>query len=113
MTTNRHSTPRHEIAGTGMPRLLTLRDVTAVTALSRSAVYALMASPEALPDRDPLDRQHRVPTVSKGEETPAVGTGSWPVRHHEPAYPMCVHWALARGRCAPPSNPRRRAALSC
>ena len=26
-----------------MPRLLTLRDVTAATALSRSAVYALMA----------------------------------------------------------------------
>ena len=26
-----------------MPRLLTLRDVTAVTALSRSAIYALMA----------------------------------------------------------------------
>ena len=30
-------------AGNAMPRLLTLRDVTAATALSRSAVYALMA----------------------------------------------------------------------
>ena len=43
MTTNRPSTPRRQTAGTAMPRLLTLRDVTAATALSRSAVYALMA----------------------------------------------------------------------
>ena len=37
-------------------RLLTLRDVTAMTALSRSAVYALMAEsrfPEADPRREP------------------------------------------------------------
>ena len=43
MTTTRHSSPRPQPAGTAMPRLLTLRDVTAATALSRSAVYALMA----------------------------------------------------------------------
>ena len=43
MTTNRDATPRRPTAGTAVPRLLTLRDVTAVTALSRSAVYALMA----------------------------------------------------------------------
>ena len=43
MTTNRHSAPRRLTAGTAVPRLLTLRDVTTVTALSRSAVYALMA----------------------------------------------------------------------
>ncbi len=43
MTTNREATPEHPSAGVGMPRLLTLRDVTAATALSRSAVYALMA----------------------------------------------------------------------
>ncbi len=43
MTTNRHATPEQPSAGAGMPRLLTLRDVTAATALSRSAVYALMA----------------------------------------------------------------------
>ena len=43
MTTNRDATPRRPSAGTAVPRLLTLRDVTAATALSRSAVYALMA----------------------------------------------------------------------
>ena len=43
MTTNRHGTPEHPSTAAGMPRLLTLRDVTAATALSRSAVYALMA----------------------------------------------------------------------
>ena len=43
MTTNRHATPEHPIDSATMPRLLTLRDVTAATALSRSAVYALMA----------------------------------------------------------------------
>ena len=42
MTTNRQATPQRQTAGV-MPRLLTLRDVTAATALSRSAVYALMA----------------------------------------------------------------------
>ena len=43
MTTNRDATPPHATARTTVPRLLTLRDVIAVTALSRSAVYALMA----------------------------------------------------------------------
>ena len=43
MTTNRDATPRRPTAGTAALRLLTLRDVTALTALSRSAVYALMA----------------------------------------------------------------------
>ena len=43
MTTNRHAPPVQPNASAGMPRLLTLRDVTAATALSRSAVYALMA----------------------------------------------------------------------
>lgn len=43
MTTNRHTTPRQQTTGPVLPRLLTLRDVTAATALSRSAVYALMA----------------------------------------------------------------------
>ena len=38
MTTNRHDAPRHQVAGSGMTRLLTLRDVKAATALSRSAV---------------------------------------------------------------------------
>ena len=42
MTTNRQSPPQPRTAGV-MPRLLTLRDVTAATALSRSAVYAMMA----------------------------------------------------------------------
>ena len=42
MTTNREATPEHPSAS-AVPRLLTLRDVTAATALSRSAVYALMA----------------------------------------------------------------------
>ncbi len=42
MTTNRQSTPQPRTAGV-MPRLLTLRDVMAATALSRSAVYAMMA----------------------------------------------------------------------
>ena len=41
MTTNPHARPVQPTAA--MPRLLTLRDVTAATALSRSAVYALMA----------------------------------------------------------------------
>ena len=43
MTTNRHATDGQPSAGAGMPRLLTLRDVMAATALSRSAVYAMMA----------------------------------------------------------------------
>ena len=43
MTTNRPPSPVQPTPGTAMPRLLTLRDVTAATALSRSAVYALMA----------------------------------------------------------------------
>ena len=76
MTTNRHAFPRRETAGTGMPRLLTLRDITAVTALfplGRLHADGRVPIPEAHPDRDPLDRQHRVPTVSKGEETPAAG----------------------------------------
>ena len=42
MTTDPHAPPVQPGAG-AMPRLLTLRDVTAATALSRSAVYALMA----------------------------------------------------------------------
>ena len=42
MTTNRQSTPQPQTAGV-LPRLLTLRDVIAATALSRSAVYAMMA----------------------------------------------------------------------
>ena len=42
MTTTPHATPVQPTAA-AMPRLLTLRDVTAATALSRSAVYALMA----------------------------------------------------------------------
>ena len=45
MTTNPHAAPEHASAGAGMPGLLTLRDVMAATALSRSAVYALMAVP--------------------------------------------------------------------
>ena len=43
MTTNPHAAPDQPTAGAAMPRLLTLRDVTAATALSRSAVYAMMA----------------------------------------------------------------------
>ena len=43
MTTTPHTPPVQPTAGAGMPKLLTLRDVTAATALSRSAVYALMA----------------------------------------------------------------------
>ena len=39
MTANREATPEQPSAGAGMARLLTLRDVTAATALSRSAVY--------------------------------------------------------------------------
>ena len=42
MTTNRQSIPQPRAAG-NMPRLLTLRDVIAATALSRSAVCAMMA----------------------------------------------------------------------
>ncbi len=43
MTTNRHASEHPSVSGAGIPRLLTLRDVMAATALSRSAVYALMA----------------------------------------------------------------------
>ena len=43
MPTTPHAAPNRPTAGAAMPRLLTLRDVTAVTALSRSAVYGLMA----------------------------------------------------------------------
>ena len=55
MTTNREATPEHPSAS-AVPRLLTLRDVTAATALSRSAVYALMAEsrfPKPIPHRQP------------------------------------------------------------
>ena len=48
--------------------------------------------------------------MSKGNEKPAVETGSWRLGHHEPADPMC-YIGLARGRSAPPSNPLRPAAL--
>ena len=43
MTTNRGAPRRAHAAAGGLPRLLTLREVTAATALSRSAIYALMA----------------------------------------------------------------------
>ncbi len=43
MTTNRDFTRRRASVGNSLPRLLTLRDVTELTALSRSAVYALMS----------------------------------------------------------------------
>ena len=43
MTTKPHAPLLQPSAGTAMPRLLTLRDVKAITALSRSAIYALMA----------------------------------------------------------------------
>ena len=76
MTTNPHATPVQPSAGDAMPRLLTLRDVTAATTLSRSAVYALMAEsrfPEADPHRQPgrplgragSARLHRQPSPSR------------------------------------------------
>ena len=43
MTTNRRFPHRAQAAAGGMPRLLTLRDVTEATALSRSVIYDLMA----------------------------------------------------------------------
>ena len=43
MTTKPHAPTVQPSAGDAMPRLLTLRDVKAITALSRSAIYALMA----------------------------------------------------------------------
>ena len=43
MTTNPHAPSVQPSAGAAMPRLLTLREVTAATALSLSAVYAMMA----------------------------------------------------------------------
>ncbi len=43
MTTSPHAPPVQPSAGDAMPRLLTLHDVKAITALSRSAIYALMA----------------------------------------------------------------------
>ena len=43
MPTNCPAIHRPHAGDSMMPRLLTLRDVTTVTALSRSAVYALMA----------------------------------------------------------------------
>ena len=48
--------------------------------------------------------------MSKGNEVPPVGAGSWRLGHHEPADPMS-DIGLARGRCAPPSNPRHPATL--
>ena len=44
MQTDRSPTHRREVPARAMPTLLTLRDVTQATALSRSAVYALMAA---------------------------------------------------------------------
>ena len=43
MQTDHSPTARREGGTSAMPTLLTLRDVTRATALSRSAVYALMA----------------------------------------------------------------------
>jgi len=43
MTTSPHLAPAEPSAGAAMPKLLTLREVMAATALSRSTVYALMA----------------------------------------------------------------------
>ena len=43
MQTDHSPTHRREVPASAMPRLLTLRAVTQATALSRSAIYALMA----------------------------------------------------------------------
>ena len=43
MTTNPQAPTAEQPSARAMPKLLTLRDVTAATALSRSAVYAMMA----------------------------------------------------------------------
>ncbi len=42
MTTNRYHRDPNDHGARSVPRLLTLRDVTQMTALSRSAVYGLM-----------------------------------------------------------------------
>ena len=44
MSTNPHAIDPPQAGDTTLPRLLTLCDVTAMTALSRSAVYALMSN---------------------------------------------------------------------
>ncbi len=67
MTTNRQSAPQPRTAG-DMPRLLTLRDVTQATALSRSAVYALMAE-----SRLRVDRRHKDPDHRRGGQWTAGG----------------------------------------
>ena len=98
MTTNRQPTPQSQTAGV-MPRLLTLRDVTAATALSRSAVYALMAEsrfPKPDPHRQPggpvgragSARLHRQPSPSRLRSARRVaGTirGPHDRQHEEPA----------------------------
>ena len=83
MTTDRDATRRRPIAGPAVPRFLTLRDVTAAIALTRSAVYALMAEslfPEADPHRQPGGplgrtggaRLHRQPSPSWLRDRPAA-----------------------------------------
>ena len=62
----------------------------------------------ALEDLDPFTKSEM--TSSRTTET-AHGNSWLPTcRCREPAYPMC-HIVLARGRCAPPSNPRLPAAV--
>ena len=107
MQTDHSSTPRPEVAASAMPRLLTLRDVTQATALSRSAIYALMAEsplPEADPYwqpggplgragsaglyRQPSPRRHRAASRLAGAET-SSGAG-WNRSARRPHLPDAV-----------------------
>ena len=74
-------------------RLLTLRDVTAMTALSRSAVYALMA-------------ESRFPKpIRVGSR--AVRWVEQEVLDYIASRPLVYTRGLARGTAASPSTPRR------
>ena len=126
MTTNRQLTSQPRTAG-AMPRLLTLGDVIAATALSRSAVYAMMAEsrfPKPIRigsravrwvEQEVLDFIASRPRAgSDRPSTPPVSSwyrssGSW--SNLATRRPNVRTLGLARGRCAPPSNPRHRAAL--
>ena len=56
-------------------------------------------------------RQPAQQRLTRGENFTCAGLAMTPVRCHSQPTPCAYKGALARGRCASPSNPRRRAAL--
>ena len=125
MQTDHSPTHRREVAASAMPRLLTLRAVTQATALSRSAVYALMAEsrfPKPIRigsravtlgragsaglHRQPSPRRHRAASRLAGADS-SSGAG-WRHAARRPHLPDAVAPYTRASTCPrEPSDPRR------